>query len=828
MTASRASESGRHAPVDGGRRDRAPRPPPYRGLERFTESEDDAALFFGRDSELEVAAANLLASRLTVLYGPSGVGKSSFLRAGLVHRMRGMTASEPSDLGAPGTVVVSLDEWLGDPAAELWRLVVRALPRSDGDPRGELGERSLHDALDALSRELNVEFLIVLDQFEQYLAAHPADSGDGLGEELPRLVADRDLPVRILLALRDDALAGLDRFKGRIPELFDNYLRLDRFDPKAAREAIERPIERWNSGAAEPVDLEDGLVDEVLRQLAARDVALASSAAPSDDARIEPAHLQLVMAKLWAVETAAGSRTLRRATLESLGGAATIVRTHVRGAMSALPARDQRLAAEVIRYLVTPSGAKVRHVPSDLAEYVDRPEPEVRGLLERLSSGALRILRPAPPPPGSSARAAYEVFHDVLTGALLDWRSRFERRRLETRARRLLHALVAVSAVAIALAAYLWNPGFLRRLELDTVDMRFSVRGDKAAPRDMALVAVDDATLREFDAVDGRLPRALHGRLVDRVNAGRPRVIAVDMVFEGRGPSPAGDRALMAALQRARPRLVVASPFTFAVVRTRDGELEVERPTLFGRDRFLKRSGIEFGWPGGPRDPEKVARRIDYNITPAPDVDPGTKFSTFAAKTAEVAGVDPDRLPNGAGRRALGRQERRTTWIDYHGGPGTFRVVSARDVLRGEVQPDRFRDKVVVIGVIASGIKDMHPTSVADDPVMSGPEIQANAISTLLRGAPLRDAPRIVDVLLIVALGLVPLLAWTLRKWPARLAVVLGAALAFLVGAQLLFEAGRIVAVIAPLSALALATLGILVVQALQAATRHRRARPAT
>jgi CHASE2 domain-containing sensor protein len=111
---------------------------------------------------------------------------------------------------------------------------------------------------------------------------------------------------------------------------------------------------------------------------------------------------------------------------------------------------------------------------------------------------------------------------------------------------------------------------------------------------------------------------------------------------------------------------------------------------------------------------------------------------------------------------------------------------------------------------------------------MSGLEVHANAISTMLRGAPLRDTPRIVDVLLIALLALLPLLAWTLRSWPARLAVVLGAALAFLVGAQLLFEAGRIVAVAAPLFALLLATLGILVVQALQAVTRRRRARPAT
>jgi hypothetical protein len=560
MTASRASERERRAPVDGGWRDGTPRRPPFRGLEIYTESEEDAALFFGRDSELEVAAANLLASRLTVLYGPSGVGKSSFLRAGLLHRIRGMTASEPSDLGAPGTVVVLLDEWLGDPAADLWRLVARATLGSDSGSGQELGERPLHEALGGLSRDRNVEFLVVMDQFEQYLAAHPRDSGDRFGEELPSLVADRGLPVRFLLALRDDALAGLDRFKGRIPELFDNYLRLDRLGPKAAREAIEGPIERWNSGALEPVDLEDGLVDEVLRQLA----ALASAAAPSDEARIEPAHLQLVMARLWAAETAAGSPTLRLATLESLGGAATVVRSHVQGGMTSLPARDQRLAAQLLRYLVTPSGAKVRHVASDLADYVDRPEPQVRGLLERLSSAALRILRPVPPPAGSSAPAAYEVFHDVLTGALLDWRSRYERRRLEARAGRLLQALVAVSAVAIVLALYLANPGFLHRLELDTVDTRFGVRGESAAPRDIALVAVDDATLRELGNEKGLLPRALQARLIDRVNAGRPRAIAEDISYEI-ARSRGGDRALIAAMRRARSRLVVASPFAFTV-----------------------------------------------------------------------------------------------------------------------------------------------------------------------------------------------------------------------------------------------------------------------
>jgi CHASE2 domain-containing sensor protein len=375
--------------------------------------------------------------------------------------------------------------------------------------------------------------------------------------------------------------------------------------------------------------------------------------------------------------------------------------------------------------------------------------------------------------------------------------------------------------VAISLVVYLWNPQFFHRLELDTIDMRFDVRGDKAAPRDVALVLIDDATMRDFADKTGNLPRALQGRLIDRVNAGRPRAIAEDIKFlEAR--SPAGDRALIAAMQRARSRLVVASPFTFTVTNG-----AVEAPSLFEQDDFFEKTRIQHGWPGVPWDPEKVVRRIEYEIAPVPDTDPGATFSTFAAQTAEVAGVDADRLPSGASRRAVGRQAERTTWIDFHGGPGTFRTVSARDVLRGRVESQAFRDKVVVIGLGAWG-EDLHRTSVDDDATMLGPELQANAISTMLRGAPLQDAPRIVDLLLIAALGLVPLLAWTLRWWPATLAVVVGAALAFLVGAQLLFAAGEIVAVVAPLFALALATLGILVVQALQAGMRRRRARPAT
>ena len=85
--------------------------------------------------------------------------------------------------------------------------------------------------------------LVVLDQFEDYFLYHPDEDGDGhlRASSSPRLVNEPNLRVNFLLSLREDAWAKLDRFEGRIPALFANYVRVEHLDREAAREAIERP-----------------------------------------------------------------------------------------------------------------------------------------------------------------------------------------------------------------------------------------------------------------------------------------------------------------------------------------------------------------------------------------------------------------------------------------------------------------------------------------------------------------------------------------------------------------------------------------------------------
>jgi CHASE2 domain-containing sensor protein len=270
-------------------------------------------------------------------------------------------------------------------------------------------------------------------------------------------------------------------------------------------------------------------------------------------------------------------------------------------------------------------------------------------------------------------------------------------------------------------------------------------------------------------------------------------------------------------MKRARDRLVLAAPFEYRVLEDEHGKPYVQFGPLFGKPGFLARQRFHRGWPGLPVDDDDVVRRIDYAIEPEKDA----LAATLASATAQVAGTRTNELPRGAERRASDDQSSHTTWIDYHGGTGTFRSISARNVLSGRVAPDAFRDKIVVIGLVSHRFAgdDWFPTSLDDS--MSGPEIHANAIATMLDGSDLRDVSGLVDVLLIVALGLVPILAWALRP-RLTAALIVGAALLFAAAAYLLFASGWIVAVVAPLAALTLATLGILLAEAVQRSMRRR------
>ena len=197
-----------------------------RGSRRSRDSELDALLFFGRERDAEIVVANLLASRLTVLYGASGVGKSSLLA-----RRRRAAAPASARRG---------DRLLGVDG----RRPRRRSPRRRG---GRGRRRRVPDP-------------------RPVRGVLPLPRRGGRGSPRSCRSCSPRRRVNVLISVREDALARLDAFKARIPNVLANYLRLAAPRPCGGRAAIVGPLERWRelAAAAGRSRIEAELVEAVL------------------------------------------------------------------------------------------------------------------------------------------------------------------------------------------------------------------------------------------------------------------------------------------------------------------------------------------------------------------------------------------------------------------------------------------------------------------------------------------------------------------------------------------------------------------------------------
>ena len=406
---------------------------PYRGLVPF--SEDDAPFFFGRESQKRLVVANMMSEPLTILYGPSGVGKTSFLRAGVLRHLHELASRRADEGGAPELAALIFRDWRDEPVASLRDAVIHAVGEAlDGAPAVSPPD-GLAETASWGAEAVGGSLYVILDQFEDYFLYSPWDEGPGsFLDEFSRAVGSAGSRAGYLLSVREDAVAQLDRFKRRIPSILENYLRLDHLDVEQAREAIERPLHVFNEMQPDtPVHVEPELVEEVLESVGTGSLVPDAGTGPESDGRLrrfEAPFLQLVLQRIWQEEVAVGSPALRLSTLRELGGAARIVRFTLAAGIAALTSHEQELAQEALRYLITPSGGSIAQSAADLADYLQRDEGEVVDVLERLAAGDVRILRATA---NSRGETQYELFSDLLAAPLNDWS---RERRVEHEVRR--------------------------------------------------------------------------------------------------------------------------------------------------------------------------------------------------------------------------------------------------------------------------------------------------------------------------------------------------------------------------------------------------------
>jgi response regulator RpfG family c-di-GMP phosphodiesterase len=353
-----------------------------------------------------------------------------------------------------------------------------------------------------------------------------------------------------------------------------------------------------------------------------------------------------------------------------------------------------------------------------------------------------------------------------------------------------LRLLVTAGILAAVVAGTAQVTGALEAIELASVDERFRER-PAAPPSDVIVVAVDDVSFSEL----GRqwpFPRSLFGRAVDRLHAAGAREIVLDVQFT-EPTRPGEDFALYEAIRRAGGAVLATSES--------DGR---GGTNVLGGDENLAAVDAQAAASNLPDEHSgRVIRRFTHSIARLP---------TLAVAVAERQGRDV----------SPGAFEPGGSYIDFRGPPGTIRTVSFSALVRGEVAPGLLRDKIVVVGASAPTLHDQHATPTSSG-LMSGPEVQANAIWTLLHGLPLTTSPAWLSLLAILVLSMLPpLIALKVRAVIALLAAP-AIALGYLELTQAAFDTGTVVPVVAPLFGLALAAVATVVAShLLETVERHR------
>jgi CHASE2 domain-containing sensor protein/nitrogen-specific signal transduction histidine kinase len=288
-------------------------------------------------------------------------------------------------------------------------------------------------------------------------------------------------------------------------------------------------------------------------------------------------------------------------------------------------------------------------------------------------------------------------------------------------------------------------------------------------PDDIVVVAIDDESLSALGPWPW--PRAIHAAMLRRLASDHPLAVIYDVLYLGASSRPEDDTAL--------GRAFAAIPHAFA-------------PMLFKTPGDNGR-GYDPLWPIGPvranatighalvqPDRDGVVRRLDLAVD---GEQRWTHVAALAAALRPAGRALLQTLPRFRPRPPRAPLRRQgDLLVGFGGPPGHVRTASFVSVLRGEIPPSLLEGRYVLVGATAPGLGDQFSTPVGGDAgLMSGIEIQANFLNTLLTGPPIREA----STRLRLELGLPAL--WLLMigflRLPPNSAGVLGVALMIAVAA---------------------------------------------
>jgi WD40 repeat protein len=351
---------------------------PFPGLSSFTEA--NAEFFFGREADVEALGKKLKRLHMLAVVGPSGVGKSSFLRAGLIPSLPKGWACV---ICAPGpSPFVSLGQALA--------------PQLTGDTEAmraflRFGEVDVAVSMFQRWRQRHEEALLVVDQFEELFTQNPKEVQERFAELLGRLPIEAR--VRVLLSMRDDFLFRCHALPGLRPILTELTLLTPLLGADLRRAIVQPALAcgfRFEEGA---------LVDHMAAEVESERGALPL--------------LAFTAARLW--EHRDGKRgVIPSEAYEKIGGVAGSLAQHAEATLERVGHDRQALVREIFRNLTTSQGTRVSRERDELLSvFKDRNAAE-EVLSHLIDARLLTSYETADPNDPSVRRQRVEIVHESL------------------------------------------------------------------------------------------------------------------------------------------------------------------------------------------------------------------------------------------------------------------------------------------------------------------------------------------------------------------------------------------------------------------------------
>ncbi len=277
--------------------------------------------------------------------------------------------------------------------------------------------------------------------------------------------------------------------------------------------------------------------------------------------------------------------------------------------------------------------------------------------------------------------------------------------------------LIGISVMAVIFAAH--HQGLLQAPELASLDARFRWRGPLAPRLPIIIVSIDQDSFDELD-LPWPWPRTLHADLIRKLSGHRAKLIALDILFTEPKPDPTEDQALADAI-RAAGNVMLAAEYT-------------EVPGAFGTKSsmslplpLLRQHALGYGPVNLLPDQDGVVRSAFLGLPFQGRLFPAFAYQIYQRISDQTAPTAQKLIPPQA----------QIYYINYRGPARGYPVVPYYRVLRDELEPSFFKDKIVLVGAYALSLHDLYATPFGASQPAAGAEIQANFVETLAANDPI-------------------------------------------------------------------------------------------